>query len=268
VGDTFDGSEVTAVWVDDRILVEYPDGSTDVITGVTFYTADGRAVFTPTDDTILQDAVFLDSRYVTTSTEIDVGEFGPPCFLAGTLIRTRRGMVPVEAIEPGDRVWSLDHGWATVRWRGGRAVNGLGDCAPIRFAAGVLGNERPLLVSPQHRMLITGWRAELLYGEPEVLIAAKHLIDGAEICRRPMPRAEYHHILFDGHEIIEAEGVLSESFHPGDYVLSEDAELRAEILAIFPELATAEGSSGRLTARHVVNGTESKALNFHGNIAA
>ena len=78
VGDEFDGSEITAVWVDDTITVQYPDGSTDTITGITYYTADGRAVFTPNDGTVLQDATFLSSTWVVVSTEHDVGDLARP----------------------------------------------------------------------------------------------------------------------------------------------------------------------------------------------
>lgn len=49
---------------------------------------------------------------------------------------------------------------------------------PIRIAAGALGFGLPvrdMVVSPQHRMLIEGPRAEMLFGEAEVLVAATHL---------------------------------------------------------------------------------------------
>ena len=52
------------------------------------------------------------------------------------------------------------------------AVAGAGAGAPVLIPAGALGNTRDLLVSQQHRMLVTGWRAELMFGEPEVLVAA------------------------------------------------------------------------------------------------
>ena len=49
---------------------------------------------------------------------------------------------------------------------------------------------------------------------------------------------EYYHILFDGHEIIFAEGCPAESFHPGDKSLGAlGEETRQEIFALFPQLA-------------------------------
>lgn len=259
-GDSFDGSEVTAVWVDDRILVEYPDGSTDIITGVTFYTDDGRAVFTPTDDTVLQDAEFIASDWVTQSTQVPVEDLGPPCFVAGTWIRAEHGTVPVEMLSVGDRVWTRDHGLQPIRWRGSRTVRGTADHAPIRLEAGAFGNARPLLVSPQHRILITGSQAQLWFGEDEVLVAAKHLVNGDTIRVSPAPWVEYHHILFDRHEILESEGVCSESFHPGDQILSTDKALRREIMEIFPELGRVSGKAGRITARVVLRAAEARIL--------
>lgn len=47
----------------------------------------------------------------------------------------------------------------------------------------------------------------------------------------------YHHLLLEQHEILTADGVLSESFHPGQWGVSLlDAPTRAEVLTLFPEL--------------------------------
>jgi hypothetical protein len=53
--------------------------------------------------------------------------------------------------------------------------------------------------------------------------------------------------MFDRHEIIEANGVLSESFYPGPVALTgvcQDA--RQELLEIFPELSGASIDYGNL----------------------
>ncbi|MBM1220638.1 Hint domain-containing protein [Ponticoccus sp. SC2-23] len=260
VGDEFDGSEITSVWVNDQITVVYSDGTSDTITGITYYTADGRAVFTPNDGTILQDSTFVSSTFVTVSTEHDVGDLGPPCFVAGTFIRTARGLLPIEDLVVGDDVWTKDHGPIPIRWRGKRRIAGIGDFAPIRFDAGAFGNPRPLLVSPQHRMLVTGWRAELWFGEEEVLVAAKHLVNGTSIRVTPMRQVEYHHILFDGHEIVESEGILSESFHPGAYIMGTDDVMRNEIFELFPELRAKPETAVPRTARVVLKGSEASVL--------
>ncbi len=171
------------------------------------------------------------------------------CFVRGTLIETETGPRFVETLKAGDLVTSIDDGPQALVWTGGRVVDGMGDLAPIRFEAGAMGNYRPLLVSPQHRMLVTGWKAELHFGQAEVLVPAKALVNGTTIKPCPMPRVSYHHILFDKHQIVMAEGIASESFHPGKALLTEDRAIHAELVSIFPELESPDFQAPFETAR-------------------
>lgn len=95
---------------------------------------------------------------------------------------------------------------------------------------------------------------EVLTGQSEVLVPAKHLVNGSSIRQCNWDVVDYFHVLFDSHEIIMANGAWSESFHPGEQgfgALSEDS--REEILEIFPELGDGEfdkyGPSARYTPR-------------------
>lgn len=175
-----------------------------------------------------------------------------PCFTPGTLVDTVHGPVPVESIAVGDLVLTRDSGYRPVRWVGRRDLSPADLVArpefrPIRIARDALGPdcpERDMLVSPQHRMLITGARAELVAGEAEVLVAARHLA-GRPGIGRAMPEGgiSYIHIMFDEHEIVRADGAWSESFQPGRASLDGlGAAQRDEIMALFPELATGPGS--------------------------
>jgi hypothetical protein len=164
------------------------------------------------------------------------------CFAAGTLIQTDRGERPVEEIAAGDRVLTRDRGFQPVRWAGAVLVAPGPATWPVRITAGALGEGLPardLRVSPQHRVLISGARLRLALSLPEALVPARHLVNGRTILREAgdLP-VSYHHLLFDRHEVIYSEGVPTESFHPGRWglgVLAEEA--RAEVLALFPELA-------------------------------
>ncbi|MFU1477568.1 Hint domain-containing protein [Roseovarius sp. C7] len=160
-----------------------------------------------------------------------------PCFTLGTWVETGRGAQRIEDLRVGDRIATRDHGRQPLRWIGFRRVAAEGAQAPIVFARGALGNDRELRVSPQHRMLLSGWRAELLFGEREVLCAAKALVNGETIYRDAGGEVTYVHLLFDRHELVKANGAWSESFHPGAWMLGAmDAAARAEILGLFPEL--------------------------------
>jgi peroxidase len=160
------------------------------------------------------------------------------CFTAGTRIITARGMRLIDDLQIGDLVYTLDAGMQPIRWIGRTTVPATRNNAPIQIAAGALGNARPLQVSPQHRMLVSDWRSELVCGTDEVLVAAKHLINDLSIRQVMGGTVDYIHILFDDHQIVMAEGIASESFHPGRVGLGAMAEAaRQELLGLFPQLA-------------------------------
>ncbi|ABV91983.1 hypothetical protein Dshi_0234 [Dinoroseobacter shibae DFL 12 = DSM 16493] len=183
---------------------------------------------------------------------VDPGDTGM-CFTPGTRIDTPDGPRPVEHLRPGDLVLTRDAGAQPLVWTGARRVPAAGVLAPVAIPVGVHGATAPLLVSPQHRILVTGWQAELLTGAAEVLVAALHLVDGDRVVRRPGGMVTYVHILFDRHQIVRANGAWSESFHPGAQGLDTMAQAsRDELLALFPELAAdpaAYGPSARPTLR-------------------
>lgn len=251
-GDQVNGSNITSVWVNDTVTL-----NGDTITGTTFYTADGSRYFTPNDGSVLSPGTVTGVTFVTNSTFEEVDDLRPPCFVAGTPIAVPGGTVPVETLQPGDLVLTRDHGAQPIRWIGCRTVPGTGPLAPVRFAPGAIGNPEELRVSPQHRMLITGWRAELQFGETECLCPAIALIDGDRIHRAPCREVTYVHLLFDAHQIVEAGGVPSESLLIGDYLCGEGSPLMAEIRAIFPEILT---GTSRLPARPVLRRFEGRVL--------
>jgi Hint domain len=242
--DTVNGSDIIASYRGDTVTINVAGVGNVTYTGVTFYLANGQRVFTPNDGQVLQNGTFVSATFVTTQGSLLVSQLGPPCFTPGTLIRVPAGLVAVESLRPGDVVDTMDHGPQVLRWVGQRGVNGLGDFAPVAIAAGALGNARDMLVSPEHRMLVSGWFAELHFGETDVLVAARHLIGLPGIARQPMPQVTYIHLLFDRHEIIFAEDAPTESFHPGSWMLEYDRALRAEVMAIFPELADRPAAAG------------------------
>ena len=176
------------------------------------------------------------------------------CFTAGTRLATAKGHRPIEKLRVGDLVETADHGLQPVRWIGSMTVDGMGEQAPILISAGALGNKRDIMVSPLHRMLVSGWKVELLFGEEEVIAAAKMLVDGAGIRPQPMREVIYYHILFDAHEIVFAEGAGAESFHPGEEGFDAlGAAAQGEIAALLPHITggnfAAYGPSARRSLR-------------------
>ncbi len=185
-----------------------------------------------------------------------------PCFVAGTLILTPDGERAVETLVPGDLVITQDEGAQPLRWIGRRRVAAQGDLAPIRIAADTFGAHRALVVSPLHRILIRDALAELLFGEGEVLVAAKDLVNDRSVRRIEGGMVEYVHILFDRHQVVLSEGLASESFLPGPQITrSFEAEAVAEICRIFPELNPLTGDGYSPAARRMLKSYEARVLN-------
>ena len=196
---------------------------------------------------------------------VEINAITPPCFTRGTLIRTLGGECAVEDLRPGMAVMTLDHGPRKLLWVGRRKMACDPRTTPIRFAKGVLGNHKDLLVSPQHRMLITGQFAELLFGEDEVLVRAKDLVNDLTI--RPatdQTEVEYFHLLFGDHEILWSDGALTESYQPGpETATGFDADTQDELLHMFPELDLTTGSGYGPAARLSLKAYEGRVLASH-----
>ncbi|MGR3794716.1 Hint domain-containing protein [Vannielia sp. SX4] len=193
-----------------------------------------------------------------------------PCFTPGTLIATPRGEVAVEELKVGDKIITRDNGIQEIRWLGRTDVDTVElmkrpALRPVRIAKGALdGNlpERDMLVSPQHRVLVASDRAALYFEEREVLVAAKHLVNGAGIAEaQDVASVTYIHFMFDQHEVVLSDGAWTESFQPGDYTLDGlDSEQREELLALFPELKEKEGLAGYTAARKTLKKHEALLL--------
>ena len=135
-----------------------------------------------------------------------------------------------------------------------------GRFAPIEIGSELHGGDAPLLVSPQHRLLWQGARAQLLFGTGEVLISACHLLDHPAARRVEGDRVTYMHLMFDRHEVIVANGAPTESFYPGDLALGAlDDPAREEMFAVFPELRSHAGGFGD-TARLCLKRHEARVL--------
>ncbi|WP_432448207.1 Hint domain-containing protein [Aliiroseovarius marinus] len=184
-----------------------------------------------------------------------------PCFVAGTLVDTPDGPRPVEGLEPGDLVLTKDNGAQPLRWIGRRAVEARGNFAPIRIRENTFGTHGEVMVSPLHRVLIRDALAELLFGEREVLVAAKDLVNDRSVRRIEGGDVDYVHLLFDRHQVVFTHGLASESFLPGPQTTkSFEQEIVEEICAIFPEIDPTTGEGYSPAARRTLKGYEARLL--------
>ena len=255
-----------------NLTVTYTDGSTQSYTNALMYQYDAGNMFLVNSDwagTNLNsgswpqiqsiDVTSVTDGYHGAMTQDDFQSF--VCFTRGTLIKTDQGERPIEDLAAADMVLTMDHEYQPIRWIGSSKRAAKGDLAPILIRKGALGNDRDLRVSSQHRMLLQGWQAEMLFGEVEVLATAKSLLNDHSILRDEGGEVEYFHMLFDRHEIIYAEGCLSESFHPGKQGWNAlDQATRDEILTLFPQLADGNFNDYGPTARVSLKHKEGKLL--------
>lgn len=171
----------------------------------------------------------------------ELNSIGIPCFTPGTLIATARGQVAVEDIVAGDMVHTVDNEMQPVRWVRQHML-GPDDLArdptlrPVVIRKHAFGNQRRMLVSPQHGLVWADAGGHL--------IRAKHAAEylGNKVARVDTKCASvtYIHLLFDRHQLIYAEGAPTESFYPGPIALkSLDADALSDLMSVFPQLAAA-----------------------------
>ncbi len=183
------------------------------------------------------------------------------CFVPGTMVATHAGLRKIEDLSVGDPVITQDNGMQRIGWIGKTTVSAKNGFAPVHFSKSVFpGASDDLIVSPQHRMLIKGYRAELMFGQSEVLVPAIHMINGKDVTRLHQESVTYVHIMFEQHEIIFANGIPTQSLHPGAYGVDHLAgKAREELLALFPELRSDLNHYGP-TARMALKAKEAKVL--------
>lgn len=117
----------------------------------------------------------------------------------------------IEELQVGDKVLTRDDGVQAVRWIGQSTVRATGDFAPIVITAGTLNNTGDLVVSPDHRLFVYQRSDQIGAGQPELLVKARHLVNGSTVYVQNGGFVEYFQILFDAHHIIYAEGIAAES---------------------------------------------------------
>jgi hypothetical protein len=250
-----------------------PDSNGNIFGEQTFRVQDGSSAATIT---------YLDANGFTRTITMELGGGGASnmqvmvdfiCFTKGTLIETDVGQKTIENLMPGDMVKTKDNGYQAIEWISSRKLSEAElirnpHLRPIRFRKDAFGDNLPsqdLVVSPQHRMLFIDLRCELMFGEAEMLAPAKALINDRDILvDRYDGGVEYFHFMCKQHEIVYANGVESESFHPGEFGTSTLEEAaRQELYEVFPELRGGTETYGQ-TARPVLKAFEARLLSQQG----
>ena len=208
------GTEGCDIHLDCALTLMSPDGHiTDAIVMVqTDTSGDIAHVYLlplgPMDSRVLYALVGIDRDGARTK----FAHIGCARFTRGTHITLSSGaQMPIEDLAIGDRVLTRNQGPQAVRWVGQSTVRAVGDFAPIKIRAGALNNDRDLIVSPDHRLFIYQRNDRLGAGRSELLVKARHLVNGDSVVVQDGGFVDYFELLFDSHQIIYAEGIAAES---------------------------------------------------------
>lgn len=165
------------------------------------------------------------------------------CFCASTLIDTPSGPRPVEALQVGDMVATLDRGPQPVAWtwNGRQPLHGVErGQRPVMIRAGALGQGRPtrdLILSPQHGVLV-GEKAQYFHRFRQPALAAAQGLTQEPGVRAMMGRNAVHwyNFAFERHEIVVANGIHAKSLLIGaDTIASMTAFERRTIAVAFAQ---------------------------------
>jgi hypothetical protein len=144
----------------------------------------------------------------------------------------------------------LDAPHSNVRWH----------LTPVRIKAGSLGQGLPVrdtVYPPNHRILLDTPDLVLISGHYEVFAEAKKLVGKQWITQDSVAEVTYYHIMFDQHEVVLSNEMWSESFLPGPMAVGNlNANPRAEVFKLFPDLKTAAGPADFAAARPFANKSE------------
>lgn len=184
----------------------------------------------------------------------------PACYAPGTLIDTPLGPRCIEQLREGDQIWTADNGAQTIRWIWNGTVpieDVRNDAYPVLIRAGALAPGLPnddLIVSPQHRMLVGAAGQLEDHFEDEVFVPARSLtsLPGIRLMRGKKS-VRWHHLACERHEVVRANGCLSESLYLGPMVLRNlPRNIRDMLRSVYAHSPSDEALNGPL-ARNCLN---------------
>lgn len=232
-GPDENGDLTQIIWTPDFNLEEWYDDHNSSRSNPQFYTSDRQPDY--------------DHKFV--------------CFAAETAIFGPGGTRPAGQIKPGDLVMTLDSGMQPVLWAGHQTVPGYGAAAPVLFDPGAFGNDAPLRLSQQHRVLYRSALADIHFGSSEVLIPAKALVDECTVHIAPCRSVTYVHLLLDMHSVLFAEGAPCESLLLGTQALQAlDGDMQAELTALLPQAMSDNPGRHVRSARPILTVREAQML--------
>ncbi len=129
----------------------------------------------------------------------------PKGIASGTVLATLDGYLPVDFLEPGNRVVTRE-GMRILRAVRVHRYSG----PAVTITASALGHDRPeqdLTLPAETKVLLRDWRAGALYGSDQAMVPASRLVDGEYIAATRVTNMRLYELCFDAPQVVYAEGV-------------------------------------------------------------
>lgn len=167
----------------------------------------------------------------------------------GSLISTEEGPIAVEDLRPGTRILTRDNGAQPLLWIGSMTLvpntdnqsDRMGKLSRVTADSFGFGRPMPdLLLGPSARLLRRDAVLISALGTSAALAPITAFIDGDTVLEiTPATPVQVYHLAFEHHQIIFANGLEVESYHPGHRNdIQLNGQIRAMFLAMFPHIKT------------------------------
>ncbi|MEO1780185.1 MAG: Hint domain-containing protein [Pseudomonadota bacterium] len=126
--------------------------------------------------------------------------------VAGTIVLTSDGEIPVEFLSPGDRIITRNAGMVALRAVETEKVK----TDAVRINAGALGHIRPphtVMLPAAQTVLVRDWRAKALGGASQAVLPAGCLVDDEHITSLGARQMVLVKLGFDAPYVIYADGL-------------------------------------------------------------
>ncbi|MEM8536235.1 MAG: Hint domain-containing protein [Pseudomonadota bacterium] len=165
----------------------------------------------------------------------------------GAIVQTRKGVMSVEDLMPGDELRLADGHYDTLLWHGSIAIKPGGRAAHAltRITADAMGFNRPapdLVLGPSARLLHRAGGVRKLTGCDAAFIPAADFIDGISVLAlAPTAPMMVYQLGFARQCSLNVNGLEIETLHPGTaFELGLRGDMLADYLSLFPHKATYE----------------------------
>lgn len=170
------------------------------------------------------------------------------CAMArGTIIATAEGPIAVEDLTPGTYVCTRDNGMQPLLWVGSMSIvpdntgkpESTGKLSRVTADSFGLGRPMPdLLLGPSARLFRRDAALIAAMGTTAALAPITAFIDGDTVLEiTPVTAVRVYHLAFARHQIISANGLEIESYHPGGlHDMHLTGQMQALLVAMFPHI--------------------------------